>query len=87
MRARFPWTPLQHCLFTPELQWQSRGKRRILQGCTGETLGVGLTVEEAPFSDFRKVVISEFVQRLRRYVQLYTTPSRYFAPLCMCGVS
>jgi hypothetical protein len=20
------WTPLQHCLFTPELQWQSRGQ-------------------------------------------------------------
>jgi hypothetical protein len=29
---RFPLTPLQNCLFTPELQWQSRGQRRILQG-------------------------------------------------------
>jgi hypothetical protein len=26
-------TPFQYCLFTPELQWQSRGKWRILQGC------------------------------------------------------
>jgi hypothetical protein len=25
-------TPLQHCLFTHELQWQFRGKWRILQG-------------------------------------------------------
>ena len=29
--------PLHYCLFTPELQWQSRGvfrgKQRILQGC------------------------------------------------------
>jgi ketosteroid isomerase-like protein len=25
--------PLRNCLFTPELQWQSRGKRRISQGC------------------------------------------------------
>jgi hypothetical protein len=23
---RFPLIPLQHCLFTPELQWQPRGK-------------------------------------------------------------
>jgi hypothetical protein len=23
---RFPLTPLRNCLFTPELQWQSRGK-------------------------------------------------------------
>jgi hypothetical protein len=29
---RFRSAPLQHCLFTPELQWQSRGKRRISQG-------------------------------------------------------
>jgi hypothetical protein len=27
-----PWIPHQHCLFTPELQRQSRGKRRVLQG-------------------------------------------------------
>jgi hypothetical protein len=26
---RFTFTPLQNCLFTPELQWQSRGQRRI----------------------------------------------------------
>jgi hypothetical protein len=25
--------PLQNCLFTPGLQWQPRGKRRISQGC------------------------------------------------------
>jgi microcystin degradation protein MlrC len=25
---RFPLTPLRNCLFTPELQWQSRGQRR-----------------------------------------------------------
>jgi hypothetical protein len=24
--------PLQCCLFTPELQWQSRGKQRAVQG-------------------------------------------------------
>ena len=28
------YTPLQNCLFTPELQWQSRGKRRVSQGST-----------------------------------------------------
>ena len=27
--------PLQHCLFTPELQWQSRGRWRISQGWGG----------------------------------------------------
>jgi hypothetical protein len=27
-----PLTPLQNCLFTPELQWQPRGDRRISQG-------------------------------------------------------
>jgi hypothetical protein len=37
----FPLIPLQHWLFTPELQWQFRGKWRILQGCQRETLGVG----------------------------------------------
>ena len=26
---RFRWMPLRNCLFTPELQWQSRGKSRI----------------------------------------------------------
>jgi len=33
--SRFPWilVPRQNFLFTPELQWQSRGKRRFLQGC------------------------------------------------------
>jgi hypothetical protein len=30
---RFRCQPLRNCLFTPELQWQPRGKRRILQGC------------------------------------------------------
>jgi hypothetical protein len=34
---RFLCTPLQTCLCTPELQWQPRGKRRILQGCQRET--------------------------------------------------
>ena len=33
--------PLRKCLFTPELQWQFRGKRRVSQGCKRETLGVG----------------------------------------------
>jgi hypothetical protein len=37
----FRLTPLQNCLFTPDLQWQFRGKWRILQGCklvqTGNT--------------------------------------------------
>ena len=32
---RFPLTPRRNCLFAPELQWQSRGQRRILQGSTG----------------------------------------------------
>jgi broad specificity phosphatase PhoE len=35
---RFPLIPLQYWLFTPELQWQSRGKWRILQGCQREGL-------------------------------------------------
>jgi len=38
----FTLMPLQHWLFTPELQWQSGGKRRILQGCQRETLTIGL---------------------------------------------
>ena len=38
-------TPLQNCLFTPELQWQSRGKWRTLQGCQLETLGVGVVFD------------------------------------------
>ena len=37
---RFPFIPLQYRLFTPELQWQSRGKWRILEGRKRETLGV-----------------------------------------------
>jgi hypothetical protein len=37
-----PLTTLQYWLFTPELQWRSSGKWRILQGCQRETLGVGL---------------------------------------------
>jgi hypothetical protein len=32
--------PLQYWLFTPELQWQARGKWRILQGYKRETLSV-----------------------------------------------
>jgi hypothetical protein len=39
---RFPIKPLQYWLFPPELQWQSRGKWRILQGDKRETLGPGL---------------------------------------------
>jgi hypothetical protein len=38
---RFPLIPLQYWSLTPELQWQSRGKWRILQGCQRETVGVG----------------------------------------------
>ena len=38
---RFRLIPLQYCLFTPELQWQSRGQWRILQGCKLETPGPG----------------------------------------------
>jgi hypothetical protein len=30
--SRFPFIPLQHWLFTPELQWQSRGKMAYLTG-------------------------------------------------------
>ena len=33
--------PLQCRAFTPELQWRSRGKRRISQGCQRENLGLG----------------------------------------------
>ena len=36
-RFRFP--PLHKCMFTPGLQWQSRGKWRILQGCKPERPG------------------------------------------------
>jgi hypothetical protein len=39
LRERFRLTPLQYCLFTLELQWQSRGTRRILQGRKLETHG------------------------------------------------
>ena len=38
---RFRLTPLRNGLFTPELQWQSRGKRRILQECKLDTPGPG----------------------------------------------
>jgi hypothetical protein len=39
--GRFPWTPLQNWLVTPESQWQSRGQRRILQGCPRVTPELG----------------------------------------------
>jgi hypothetical protein len=39
--GNFPLNPLRYRLFTPELQWQSRGKRRISQGCKPETPGAG----------------------------------------------
>ena len=39
---RFSLTPLQHCLLFPEIQWQSRGKRRTSQGCKLETPRPGL---------------------------------------------
>ena len=42
----FPVDPLQNCLFAPELQWQSRGKRRILQGCQRETPGPAVRLEQ-----------------------------------------
>jgi len=32
--GEFPVDTLQFCLFTPDVQWQSRGKRRIFQGCS-----------------------------------------------------
>ena len=41
MSERFRLIPLRYRLFTPELQWQSRGKRRISQGCNLETPGPG----------------------------------------------
>jgi hypothetical protein len=34
-KQAYPSIPLQNCLFTPELQWQSRGQMAYL---TGETL-------------------------------------------------
>jgi hypothetical protein len=37
---RSPFTLLQRCLFAPEIQWQPRGKRRILQGCQRDPLGI-----------------------------------------------
>jgi hypothetical protein len=30
---RFPWIPLQHGLFSPGVQWHSRGERRTPQEC------------------------------------------------------
>jgi hypothetical protein len=36
---RFPLIPLRNWLLTPELQWEPRGKRRILPGCKLETPG------------------------------------------------
>jgi hypothetical protein len=36
--ARSPLTPRQNWQFTPELQWQSRGQRRILQGLLARSL-------------------------------------------------
>ena len=38
---RFWLVPRRNCLFTPELRWQPRGKRRILQVCKRDTLGSG----------------------------------------------
>jgi hypothetical protein len=39
VRRRFPWIPLQDCLFTPELQCHPRGQWRISQGWHLETPG------------------------------------------------
>jgi hypothetical protein len=36
--ARSPLIPRQNWQFTPELQWQSRGQRRILQGLLARSL-------------------------------------------------
>ena len=42
---RFPLAPLQYCLFTPELQWQSRGQRRISHwGCVPANYGIHIAV-------------------------------------------
>ena len=52
---RFPSAPtsLRNCLLTPELQWQSRGKRRISQGggCPRETLGWCVGADDNAFLD------------------------------------
>jgi deoxyribodipyrimidine photolyase len=42
---RFRLIPLQNCLFTPELQWQSRGKCRISQRRKLETPGPGRQID------------------------------------------
>ena len=40
---RFRLIPLQYWLFPPESEWQSRGRRRILQGCAhGKRPGQGM---------------------------------------------
>ena len=48
VRGRFRMISLRNCLFTPELQWQSRGERRILQGCNGARSGQQPRLGSAP---------------------------------------
>jgi hypothetical protein len=65
---RYPLAPLGNCLFTPELQWQSRGKWRILQGCELETPGPGghkdvLRDGEKPQYDLRLPMPSRICER------------------------
>jgi hypothetical protein len=47
---RFLLIPLRYWLFTPELQWPSRGKSRVLQGCKRGTPGADpwLSVQQHP---------------------------------------
>ena len=50
MSERFLLIPLRYWLFTPELQWPSRGKSRVLQGCKRGTPGADpwLSVQQHP---------------------------------------
>ena len=89
--------PLQNWLFTPELQWQSRDKWRILQGCKRETPGpaladgdMSLGDEELLFSlcppepveDWERVVTS--FEQEHGYL---TTLFRYYSMLNSTGVA
>ena len=49
---RFPLIPLQHCLFTPELQWLSTGKWRILteNAWASCDLNIGHNGEQRPYA-------------------------------------
>jgi hypothetical protein len=60
-KARRQWViPLQNCRFTPELQWQSRGKWRILQGCAAYT---GAGSDSQSKGGIKKITLIQNCQR------------------------